>query len=146
MEQLAPLPIRRLPLVGYLHTSLAETMQEVLLNVGHLRPKYPFMSPQLSAALYMGYYLCAKVKPQACLTNTCDEQGDRPCITNTFDAQFRQFLARISTVRDLAERLPWDYNPFLINQWIREERTDQAFQRIFKTRAELRKVLEKLPD
>ncbi|KAL1456150.1 hypothetical protein WDU94_000900 [Cyamophila willieti] len=156
VEQDAPIPTRELPLVGYLHVNLGELLEEALRNVARLRPKYPFMSPQLSAALYMGYYLSAKVKrgqacirsasngrgDEACITNT---GGDAACITNTFDDQFTRFLTRVGTVRELADTLPWDYNPFLIGMWLRGGKTDESFRRNLKTKnRNVLRALEKM--
>lgn len=134
VEQRKPIPPRELPLVGYIYENLAEVVQEALLNVGHLRPKYPFMSPHLSAALYLGYYLSSKI------------QHKHTCITNTFTEQFQQFLARIDVMLHFVQTLPWDYNPFLIGLWLRGDKEDRDFRRTLKTKTgKLIEAIETLP-
>lgn len=124
---------RELPLVGYLHTNVADVLQEAVISVGHIRPKYPFMSPELSAALYLGYYLASK--------------RNSTQVTNSLDMQFRQFLARIEILKQLVDKLPLDYNPFLIGKWMEEGKTNEAFQRKLKTKLRpIMAAIQAMPD
>lgn len=138
VEQPYHIPPKELPLVGYIHENLADFLQEAIVSVGHMRPKYPFMSPHLSAVLYLGYYLASKAK----------FKHRRRCITNSFeDEQYQQFLARINVLKLLVDTLPWNYNPFLIKLWLKEGKTEDAFRRNLKTKAgSFIVAIEAIPD
>uniref|UniRef100_A0A8C6T3N0 Uncharacterized protein n=1 Tax=Neogobius melanostomus TaxID=47308 RepID=A0A8C6T3N0_9GOBI len=54
-----PVPLSSLPNLGYLEQGVAVSVIKAVTAVGCLKPKYPFLSVQKSALLYVAYYLKA---------------------------------------------------------------------------------------
>jgi adenylate/nucleoside-diphosphate kinase len=54
-----PLPVSTLPMLGYMEQSVADAIIKALTAVGCQKPKYPFLSAQKSALLYVAYHLKA---------------------------------------------------------------------------------------
>jgi adenylate/nucleoside-diphosphate kinase len=52
-----PIPIGKLPLVGYLEQSVARSLNNALSAVGNMRPKYPFKNVTQSACEFVALYL-----------------------------------------------------------------------------------------
>ena len=56
-----PLPVSTLPMLGYMEQSVADAIIKALTAVGCQKPKYPFLSAQKSALLYVAYHLKGKL-------------------------------------------------------------------------------------
>ncbi|ESN97356.1 hypothetical protein HELRODRAFT_85518 [Helobdella robusta] len=56
---LAPLSATSLPIPGYLEQKVSHDLIKALTACGNLKPKYPFLSAQKSAIIYVGLYLKA---------------------------------------------------------------------------------------
>lgn len=54
-----PLNVMNLPMLGYLEQTVADILIKSLHSVGTFKPKFPFLSPQNSCLLYLGFYLKA---------------------------------------------------------------------------------------
>ncbi|XP_072307858.1 adenylate kinase 9-like [Eucyclogobius newberryi] len=52
-----PVPISSLPTLGYLEQGVSVSVIKAVTDVGSLKPKYPFISAQKSALLYVAYHL-----------------------------------------------------------------------------------------
>lgn len=51
------IPVKDLPMIGYLEQTLSRKINESLCELGKFKPKYPFKSLQESACLFIGMYL-----------------------------------------------------------------------------------------
>ncbi|XP_049792530.1 adenylate kinase 9-like [Schistocerca nitens] len=49
--------VQLFPILGFLQQFAADIVSQCIISVGSLRPKYPFMNPATSVALYIGFYL-----------------------------------------------------------------------------------------
>ncbi|XP_030261487.1 adenylate kinase 9 isoform X1 [Sparus aurata] len=54
-----PVPLTSLPMLGYMEQGVAVAVIKAMTAVGCLKPKYPFISIQRSALLYVAFYLKA---------------------------------------------------------------------------------------
>ncbi|XP_056150135.1 adenylate kinase 9 [Lampris incognitus] len=54
-----PVQLTSLPMLGYMEQGVATAVIKAMTAVGCLKPKYPFLTVQRSALLYMAYYLKA---------------------------------------------------------------------------------------
>ena len=52
-----PLAIHNLPMLGFLEQTVSMAITKALSAVGCFKPKYPFLSAQRSALLYVAYHL-----------------------------------------------------------------------------------------
>ncbi|XP_026196504.1 adenylate kinase 9 isoform X2 [Anabas testudineus] len=55
-----PIPLTSLPTLGYLEQGVAVAVIKAMTAIGCLKPKYPFVSIERSALLYMAFYLKGK--------------------------------------------------------------------------------------
>ena len=54
---ISPIPIKGLPISGYLEQSLASSLQAALVELGKARPKHPFREINQSACEFVALYL-----------------------------------------------------------------------------------------
>ena len=54
---ISPIPIKGLPISGYLEQALASSLTTALFELGRARPKHPFKEINQSACEFMGLYL-----------------------------------------------------------------------------------------
>ena len=53
------LPLYRLPMLGYLEQTVSITLQKSLTALGEFKPKFPFVSPSVSAQIFLALHLKA---------------------------------------------------------------------------------------
>ena len=53
------LPLNRLPMLGYLEQTVSITLQKSLTALGEFKPKFPFVSPSVSAQIFLALHLKA---------------------------------------------------------------------------------------
>ena len=53
------LPLNRLPMLGYLEQTVSLTLQRSLTALGEFKPKFPFVSPSVSAQIFLALHLKA---------------------------------------------------------------------------------------
>lgn len=63
----APADVESLPLIGYLEETVVSSMQDALVDVGRLRPRYPASGNKESALIYLSLYLRAHNKHNSVL-------------------------------------------------------------------------------
>ena len=52
-------PLNRLPMLGYLEQTVSLTLHKSLTAVGEFKPKFPFLSPEVSAQIFLALHLKA---------------------------------------------------------------------------------------
>lgn len=55
-----PAVVNELPLPGYLEQTVASVLRDALAMCSKFRPKYPFLSPERSALIYVALQLKGK--------------------------------------------------------------------------------------
>ena len=71
----APAKVETLPLIGYLEETVVASMQEALVDVGRLKPRYPCSGNKESALIYLSLYLRAHNKHNSVLEKERRDQA-----------------------------------------------------------------------
>ncbi|KAM3176029.1 hypothetical protein ACTXT7_007329 [Hymenolepis weldensis] len=110
--------VDELPLPGYLEQTVANTLREALAACSKFRPKYPFLSPERSALIYLALVLKA-LNPRS-----------PDYLRHRATKRIQQFEETSNFIDQLVKTMPVDYVP--------ERQRSEAFNKLLKAFLSLR--------
>ncbi|KAH6571770.1 hypothetical protein BASA50_001642 [Batrachochytrium salamandrivorans] len=89
-----PCSIRGLPIIGYMEQAISASITNALYDLGKVKPKFPYLSIDLSACKYLALYLKAH------------NPNSRDWVRNDYSKRLHQFKEKCAVMRSLMSAFP----------------------------------------
>ncbi|KAL5034512.1 hypothetical protein BDV3_004075 [Batrachochytrium dendrobatidis] len=125
---IAPLPISGLPVIGYMEQTLSTALTSGLRDLGHFKPKFPYLSIEISACKYLALYLKA------------NNPHSKDWVRSGYALRLQTFKSKCKLMQHLASTLTRENG----SQWIenRDEILDQQLSEFLLHKTMQNRVVE----